>query len=97
MPSLFPTLVLVSVLVGLVAGVTTGRALLRWWLFAATGFVVVVWLPIIAAGVLDPEGVVVGNALGLGLLAWGGSVLGIAALSFGVLLRIVELFASLRR
>ena len=43
------------------------------------------WVPIVAAGLLDPSGVSVGNAIGLGLLAWFGSTLGLIVAVFGIL------------
>ena len=43
------------------------------------------WVPIVAAGLLDPSGEYVGNAMGLGLFAWFGSTLGLIAVVAGVL------------
>src|SRR5215212_7927592 len=43
------------------------------------------WVPIVAAGLLDPSGESVGNAMGLGLLAWFGSTLGLIVAVFGIL------------
>ncbi len=91
MPSLLPTATLALWLLALAAGLTTRRASLRWLLLGASAFVVLVWLPILAAALLDPEGAIVGNAIGLGLLAWGGSLLGGAALVLGLGARALEI------
>lgn len=47
------------------------------------------WAPILLAIVLDPTGEVVGNALGLGLLASGGSLLGVLTIAGGLIGRLV--------
>ena len=54
----------------------------------AVAIVAVAWLPILAAALLDPSGEYVGNALGLGLLAFFGTGLGIILLIVGILLRL---------
>ena len=43
------------------------------------------WIPVVTAGLLDPSGEYIGNGLGLGLLAWFGSTLGLIAAVAGVL------------
>ena len=42
------------------------------------------WVPIVAAGLLDPSGEYVGNAMGLGPFAWFGSTLGLVLAGFGI-------------
>ena len=43
------------------------------------------WVPIVAAGLLNPAGEDVGNAIGLGFFAWFGSTLGLILAVFGIL------------
>ena len=60
------------------------------------GFVIVAacWIPILLAIVLDPGGEVVGNALGLGLLAWLGTLVGALIALFGGALALVRRFSG---
>jgi len=52
------------------------------------------WVPIVAARLLDPSGEYVGNAVGLGLLAWFGSTLGLIAFVAGLLWQMAILLLS---
>lgn len=60
------------------------------------GFAIIVacWIPILLAIVLDPDGKVVGNALGLGLLAWLGTLAGALIVLFGAALALVRRFSG---
>jgi hypothetical protein len=57
----------------------------RILLWAGALLLVGSWVPIVAAGLLDPSGESVGNAMGLGLFAWFGSTLGLIVAVFGIL------------
>jgi hypothetical protein len=48
------------------------------------------WLPLLAGIALDPDGKVIGNALGLGILAWFGSALGFLVIIVGLLIRLKQ-------
>jgi hypothetical protein len=52
------------------------------------------WLPLLAAIVIDPDGRVVGNGLGLGLLAWLGSALGFLVIIVGLLVRLTQMLSA---
>ena len=54
------------------------------------------WLPIVLGGLIDPEGRVIGNALGLGLLAVFGSLLGVVLSALGLGVRAVRFVAGSR-
>ena len=43
------------------------------------------WVPVVVAGLVDPLGEYVGNNIGLGLLAWFGSTLGLIVVVAGLL------------
>lgn len=73
---------LIAVITGSVIREPLPRAL---WIGAS--ILVGVWVPILLAGTFDPRGDYVGNALGLGLLAWFGSYLGFAIVGVGLALR----------
>jgi len=60
----------------------------RVLLWVGAFLLVSAWVPIVAAGLLDPSGEHVGNAMGLGLLAWMGSTLGLIMAVFGILWQI---------
>jgi len=49
-----------------------------------TGLILLIgsWIPLVAVGMMDPEA----NPIGLGLLAIGGSLVGMAVLAVGLLL-----------
>jgi hypothetical protein len=49
------------------------------------------WMPLLTAIVLDPDGRVVGNGLGLGLLAWFGSALGFLVIVVGLIARLSQM------
>jgi hypothetical protein len=66
------------------------RAVLR----TGASILVGVWVPILLAGTFDPRGDYVGNALGLGLLAWFGSYVGFAIVGVGFLLSFWKLVGS---
>ena len=52
------------------------------------------WLPLLAGIWLDPNGKVIGNALGLGLLAWLGGALGLFVIILGLLARLTQMLAA---
>jgi hypothetical protein len=53
---------------------------------------VVSWVPLLVVGMLDPSS----NPVGLGLLAWGGSLIGIIVAAIGLLLWAVRLARAAR-
>lgn len=76
------------VLVGLSAYALTGaRGATRAVLIAGLAILALSWAPLLLAILLDPQGRIVGNALGLGLLAWMGSLLGLLVLAGGLVAR----------
>ncbi|WP_349367722.1 hypothetical protein [Salinarimonas sp.] len=84
--SLVPLLSLALIAGALVAlRGATGAA--RALLIAGFALFVVAWAPLLVGMALDPDGSVIGNALGLGLLAWGGSALALAVLLAGLVTR----------
>jgi hypothetical protein len=44
------------------------------------------WVPLLVVGLLDPNS----NPIGLGLLAWGGSLVGIVVAAVGLVLRAIR-------
>ena len=50
------------------------------------------WVPLLVVGLLDPSS----NPVGLGLLAWGGSLIGIIVAAIGLLLWAVRLARAAR-
>ncbi|PVE25676.1 hypothetical protein DC522_05005 [Microvirga sp. KLBC 81] len=85
---------LLAALVAIVAAFTARTRPPRAVLGAGALILIGAWIPILLAGTFDPRGDYVGNALGLGLLAWLGSYIGLAVVGAGLLLRLRELMIS---
>lgn len=66
------------------------RSMIVWGILLAVG----AWLPLLAGIALDPDGQVIGNALGLGLLAWFGSTLGFLVIILGLVIRLKQMLAA---
>jgi hypothetical protein len=66
------------------------RSMIFVGMFMAIG----AWLPLMAGIVLDPDGKVIGNGLGLGLLAWFGSALGFLVIIIGLLIRLTQMLSA---
>lgn len=62
-------------------------------LYIGVALAIGAWLPLLAGILLDPDGRVIGNGLGLGILAWGGSALGFLIVMIGLTLRLRQIFA----
>ncbi len=69
---------------------TTHWRALRTTMFVGAGLAVGSWFPLLIGIALDPEGRVIGNALGLGLLAWFGSALGLLIILVGLIMWLVK-------
>jgi hypothetical protein len=73
------------------AASSAGPGFVRTVLYFGMALAVGAWLPLLLGILLDPDGRVIGNALGLGLLAWGGSALGFVVVLVGLALRGLQL------
>ena len=74
-----------AVVAMLALALTLHDRLPRVFLWVGALLLVSAWVPIVTAGLLDPSGEHVGNAIGLGFLAWFGSSLGLIVAVFGIL------------
>lgn len=84
--SLVPFACLALIVGGLVA-LRGAAGAARALLIGGFALLAIAWAPLLVGIALDPDGSVIGNALGLGLLAWGGTALALALLLGGVVTR----------
>jgi hypothetical protein len=85
---------IIAALIAVLTASVIRERLPRAVLWTGASILVGVWVPILLAGTFDPRGDYVGNALGLGLLAWFGSYVGFAIVGVGFLLSIWKLVGS---
>lgn len=76
----------IAALIAVITASVISERLPRAVLWIGASILVGPWVPILLAGTFDPRGDYVGNALGLGLLAWFGSYLGFAIVGVGFFL-----------
>ncbi|HSP23765.1 MAG TPA: hypothetical protein VLQ65_01190 [Saliniramus sp.] len=87
-------IVMISIVaVAIIAAVYAPPGFVRSMIVAGILLAVGAWLPLLAGLALDPEGEVIGNALGLGLLAWFGSALGFLVIIVGLVIRLRQMLA----
>lgn len=87
---------IVAAIAGWVAFTETNRSI-RVLLGAGAILAFGSWLPIVLGALVDPDGRFIGNAVGLGLLAVFGSLLGVMLSAVGLGIRAVRLAAGRRR
>jgi len=83
-----PGMATVLAMIALALALTSEARPPRVFLWVGALLLVGSWLPIVVAGQLDPSGQYVGNGIGLGLLAWFGSTLGLIMAVGGILWQI---------
>lgn len=87
-------IVMISIVaVAIVAAVYAPPGFVRSMIIVGILLAVGAWLPLLAGIALDPEGEVIGNALGLGLLAWFGSAVGFLVTIVGLVIRLKQMLA----
>lgn len=90
---LSPLLLLLLLGLAAAAGLTTRLWPLRWLLLGGPALAVLAWAPLLVVGTLDPDS----NPVGLGLLAWLVSPIGLLAALLGLLGWAAELAVDLAR
>ncbi len=81
------SIVAIAIVVALFAPPGFVRSMIVTGILLAVG----AWLPLLTAIVLDPEGELIGNGFGLGVLAWFGGALGVLVIIVGFLIRLTQM------
>lgn len=87
-----PLLVLLLLALAVAAGLTARSPLLRWGLLGGVALSTLVWVPLLVVGSLDPDS----NPIGLGLLAWCGTAVGLPVVALGLVGWAVEFVRDAR-
>jgi len=80
-----PGVTVILAMIAIVLALMTSARPPRVLLWGGALLMVSAWVPVVVAGLVDPLGEYVGNNIGLGLLAWFGSTLGLIVVVAGLL------------